>query len=211
MRCFLPPLKDEDKELQRAERGLKWSVFGHQIFYLDRLYNDVDYWLYETQCELDEPNRIICFYMTLKRVERDDLAHSLCSYTIKYGYDEYMYDCLYTEGVGQTVDFQHCTHDVTVFLEYQTKCWGIFKHIFWETVTTVSTDIVGVNDSRVVKGVEMCLEKHGVLISPSLVYKILFYLQRLMRVECRLSEVCDCIYRVSRCKCISREGTERWE
>ena len=196
--------------MQRLERGLKWTVFGHQIFYFDRLYNDVDYWIYETQCHLDEPNRIICCYMTLKRVERDDLAHNLFSYTIKYGYDETS-EGLYVAGVGQEVNFQHCSHDVTVFLDYQMKCLGIFRHIFWATLTTVSMDIVGLNDPRVVKGVEMCLEKHGVLISPFLVYKILFYLQRLMRVECRFSEGCHCIvYNRSKCKCMSRAGTERW-
>jgi hypothetical protein len=98
MRCFLPPLNAEEKELKRLERKLKWCVFGHQIFYFDRLYNDVNYWIYETQCELDEQNRIICFYVTMKRVDRDDFAHSLCSYTIKYGYDELKMD-IYINGL----------------------------------------------------------------------------------------------------------------
>ena len=208
MRCFLPPLKAEDKELQRLERKLKWSVFGHQIFYFDRLYNDVNYWIYETQCELDEPNRIICFYVTLKRVERDDLAHSLCSYTIKYGYDETNDGHICKRSVGQTIEFNHCEHDVTVFLGYQTKYRGIFQHLFLERLTSVGRDIVDENDSRVVEGVEMCMLLHGVLISQSLVYKMLFYLQRMMRVRCSHEIVCQCS--VSKCKCTSREATEKW-
>jgi hypothetical protein len=207
MRCFLQPLNAEDKELQRLERKLKWTVFGHQIFYFDRLYSDVHYWIYETQCELDEPNRIICFYVTMKRVEREDLAHSLCSYTIKYGYDE-INDGIYTRSVGQTIDFQHCEHDVTVFLGYQTKYRGIFQNLFWHGLTSVGRDIVDVNDSRVVEGVEMCMQLHSVLISQSLVYKILFYLQRMERVKCLYALACQCSH--FKCKCISREATEKW-
>jgi hypothetical protein len=209
MRCFLPPLDAEDKELQRVERNLKWCVYGYQIFYSDRLYNNVDYWIYETQCELDEPNRIICFYVTLKRLERDDLAHSLCCYTIKYGYDETKDGHIYKRSVGQTMEFHHCEHDVTVFLGYQTKYRGIFQHLFLERLTSVGRDIVDVNDSRVVEGVEMCMQLYGVLISQFLVYKMLFYLQRMMRVKC-LHEVVFCQCSGSKCKCISREATEKW-
>jgi hypothetical protein len=209
MRCFLPPLSAEDKELQRLERTLKWRVSGYQIFYYDRLYANVDYWLYETQCELDEPNRIICFYTTLKRLEGDNFAHCLCSYTIKYGYDESKGGHIYKRSVQQTMEFQHCEHDVTVFLGYQTKYRGIFQHLFCDRLTRVGKDIVDVNDSRVVEGVEMCSRLHGVLISQFLVYKMLIYLQRMMRVRCNAEIVC-CQCSGSICKCISREATEKW-
>jgi hypothetical protein len=97
---------------------------------------------------------------------------------------------------------------VTVFLGYQTKYRGIFQHLFLDGLTRVGRDIVDVNDPRVVEGVEKCMLLHDVLISPSLVYKMLFYLQRMMRVRCSHEIVCQCS--VSKCKCTSREGTEKW-
>ena len=210
MRCFLNPRTIEDRELQKLEGTLRWRVEGYHIFYYDRLYSNADYWLYDTQCELDEPNRIICFYTTLKRLDGDNFAHSLCSYTIKYGYDEVKGGGIYKRSVRQTMEFQHCEHDVTVFLGYQTIYRRIFQHLFFECLVPLGRDIVDVNDPLVVEGVEKCIDLYSVLISPCLVYTILSYLQRLKRVKFNVEIICCKCFHYNICQCISREATENW-
>jgi hypothetical protein len=208
MRCFLLPLNAEDKKLRSLERKLEWRLFGHTIFYLDRLYTGVNYWLYETQCVLDEENRIICFYLTMTHLDGDAFAHSLCSYTIKYGYDEDENGHIYKRSVRYAIEFNHCEHDVTVFLGYQTKYRNILQHLFLGELTRAGRDVASVNEPCVVEGVEKCAGLHEVLISPLLVYKMIFYLQRMIRVMCVQEIACQCS--LSKCKCISRGDTEKW-
>jgi hypothetical protein len=84
MRCFLEPRCPNEKKLLKLVRKLSWSLYGYKIMCHDRLYDNVDKWLYETQCIIDEPNRIISVYTTLKRLDKDAFAHSLCCSSIKY-------------------------------------------------------------------------------------------------------------------------------
>jgi hypothetical protein len=207
----LKPRNKEDKELQKLTNTLKWGVSGHQIFYYDRIYSNVDYWLYDTQVELDEPNRIISIHTILKGLDSDVFAHSLCNYSIKYGYDEIDGGGIYKRSVHQIMEFQHCEHDMTVFLGYQTTYRRIFQHLFYESLTYVGRDVVDENDPLVVEGVEKCNNQYSVLISPHLVYLILSYLQRMSRVKLTVEiRGCKCkSYNI--CKCTSRAETEYWE
>ena len=146
----------------------------------DRLYDNVDKWLYETQCVIDEPNRIMSIYTTLKRLDKDVFAHCLACSSIKYGYDV-CEEGIYKRSVGQRLEFEHCQHDVTVFLGFRDTYRKIFQHIIYANVL-LGRDIVGVDDPAVERCVEICERLHSVLISPYLVYKMMSYFQRMKRV-----------------------------
>ena len=174
----------------------------------DRLYDNVDKWLYETQCIIDEPNRIISVYTTLKRLDKDAFAHSLCCSSIKYGYDV-CEEGIYKRSVGYRLEFEHCEHDVTIFLGFRDTYRKIFQHIIYENVF-VGKDIVDVDDPVVLRCVEICERLHSVLISPYLVYKMMIYFQRLKRVQTNMQIMCHCT-NTSICKCVSRKNIEKWQ
>jgi hypothetical protein len=78
----------------------------------------VDKWLYETQCDIDEPNRIITVHATLKTLNDNVFVHSVCCNTIKYGYDV-CEEGIYKRSVGRRIEYGHCEHDVTIFSGFQ--------------------------------------------------------------------------------------------
>jgi hypothetical protein len=167
----------------------------------------VDKWLYETQCVIDEPNRIISIHTTLKRLDKDAFAHSLACSSIKYGYDV-CEEGIYKRSVGQRLEFEHCEHVVTVFLGFRDTYRKIYQHIIYADVL-LGRDIVGVDDPAVERCVEICERFHSVLISPYLVYIMMSYFQRMKRVMTNMQNMCHCT-NVSICKCVSREKLEMW-
>ncbi|CAB4033376.1 Hypothetical predicted protein [Paramuricea clavata] len=160
---------------------MSWTLYGYNLMCYDRLYMNVDKWVYATQYAIDEPNRIINIHTTLKGLNKDVYAHSLACITIKYGYaicDE----GIYKRSTGYNIDFEHCEHDVTCFLGY--------RDLFRRIVTFLVEDVnVGkdIDECFVGNIVDICERVHNLLVSQHLIYKIAFYIQR-MKHHCEINE-----------------------
>ena len=144
---------------------VKQYCYSNCIFY-DRIYDDVDKWLFETHCDLDESNCIISVYMTMKDLGSSAYSHCLACLCIKYGHDE-CEEGVYKRSVGYRIEYCNCEHDISCFLRFNDLYGKIFLYIY-ENVC-VGFDIVGVEDYSVIRCVEMYEQNYSVLISRHLV------------------------------------------
>ena len=187
--------------------GLNWRVTCYHIFLFDRIYDSVDKWMYETHCDLDESNCIVCVYVTMKNLDSHLFSHCLASVTIKYGYDE-CENGIYKRSVGYRIQHCECEHNVTCYLRFNDLCRKIFLYIFDNVRTNCD---MNVEHASVRSCVEYCEQNNSVLVSPHLVYKLLVYFQRLKRTMVQMDMLCLCTeYNI--CKCgITKQQLEWWD